>query len=80
MRPRLALAKETACGSTTPSDPVDALYDRHLSQMRRWARQLTRYAAHLEDWVHDSFLVALFLTGAMVGAVAAIRRPGQGRR
>ena len=69
MKPRFALAKETTGGSTTPATPVDTFYDRHLSQMKRWARQLAEPGANLEDFVHDIFLVAEFLTGAMVGAV-----------
>ena len=39
-------------------DPVDALYDRHLGQVRRWASQLAGPGAELEDLVHDIFLIA----------------------
>ncbi len=58
MKPRLAIAKETAGTSAAPADPVDALYQGHLSQVKRWARQLAGPAADLEDLVHDVFLIA----------------------
>ena len=58
MKPRLAIAKGNTGASAAPGDPIDALYERHLSQVKRWARQLAGPAADLEDLVHDIFLVA----------------------
>jgi RNA polymerase sigma-70 factor (ECF subfamily) len=59
MKPRLAIAKGNTGASAAPADPIDALYERHLNQVKRWARQLAGPAADLEDLVHDIFLVAL---------------------
>jgi RNA polymerase sigma-70 factor, ECF subfamily len=59
MKPRLAIAKEITGGSPTPVDAIDALYVRHLSQVKRWARQLAGPTADLEDLVHDVFLIAI---------------------
>ena len=58
MRPRLAIAKEDTGGHAVPVNPIDALYERHLSQVRRWASQLAGPVADLEDLVHDIFLIA----------------------
>jgi RNA polymerase sigma-70 factor (ECF subfamily) len=58
MKPRLAIAKGNTGGSTAPADPIDALYERHLNQVKRWARQLGGPDMDLEDLVHDIFLVA----------------------
>ena len=59
MKPRLAIEKEATGGSSAPADPIDALYERHLSQVKRWTRQLAGPGADLEDLVHDIFLIAL---------------------
>ena len=59
MKPRLSIAQENTGGSNVPTDPMDALYERHLSQVKRWARQLAGPAADLEDLVHDIFFIAL---------------------
>jgi RNA polymerase sigma-70 factor, ECF subfamily len=58
MKLRLAIAKETAAASARPADPIDVLYERHLDQVKRWARQLAGPSADLEDLVHDVFLIA----------------------
>jgi len=58
MKPRIAMAKEKTGGGAASADPVDALYERHLGQVKRWARQLAGPAADLEDLVHDIFLIA----------------------
>ena len=59
MKPRLAIAKVSTGASAGPVDPIDRLYERHLGQVKRWARQLAGPTADLEDIVHDIFLVAL---------------------
>ncbi len=59
MKPRLATADDTAGASDGPGDPNDKLYERHLGQVKRWARHLAGPTADLEDLVHDVFLVAL---------------------
>ena len=66
MKPRLAIAKGNTGANAAPADPIDALYERHLSQVKRWARQLAGPAADLEDLVHDIFLVA-FRKGSELG-------------
>lgn len=59
MKPRLATANVTAGASAAALDPIDKLYERHLGQVKRWARHLAGPTADLEDLVHDIFLVAL---------------------
>ncbi len=51
MKPRLAIADGDTGASAASADPIDALYERHLSQVKRWARQLAGPAADLEDLV-----------------------------
>jgi len=58
MKPRFAIPKETATPGGPLLDPIDALYDRHLGQISRWASQLAGPGVDLEDLVHDIFLVA----------------------
>jgi RNA polymerase sigma factor (sigma-70 family) len=52
------MPKPAAAPDAPGADPVDALYDRHLGQVRRWASQLAGPGAELEDLVHDVFLIA----------------------
>jgi RNA polymerase sigma-70 factor (ECF subfamily) len=59
MKPRLATANDTTGASAGSVDPIDKLYELHLGQVKRWARQLAGPTADLEDLVHDVFLVAL---------------------
>jgi RNA polymerase sigma-70 factor (ECF subfamily) len=59
MKPRLATANHTTGAGAGPVDPIDKLYERHLGQVKRWARHLAGPTADLEDLVHDIFLVAL---------------------
>jgi len=59
MKPLLATANRTTGASASPVDPIDKLYERHLGQVKRWARHLAGPTADLEDLVHDIFLVAL---------------------
>ncbi|HEX7599911.1 MAG TPA: RNA polymerase sigma factor [Polyangia bacterium] len=56
MQPRLAIAKDVLGGNT---DGIQALYQRHATQVKRWARRLAGPTADLEDLVHDIFLVAI---------------------
>jgi RNA polymerase sigma-70 factor (ECF subfamily) len=58
MKVRIAIAKEIAAPSPRPADPIDALYERHLGQVKRWARQLSGPGVDLEDLVHDVFCIA----------------------
>lgn len=58
MKARLAIAREGSGGSTRPADLIDSLYERHVGQVKRWARQLAGPGTDLEDLVHDVFLVA----------------------
>jgi len=58
MKLRFAIAKEATAASVRRSDLIDTLYDRHLRQVKRWARQLAGPAGDVEDLVHDVFLVA----------------------
>ena len=58
MKPRFAIAKDATAVSPRRADPIDTLYERHLGQVKRWARQLAGPAVDLEDLVHDIFLVA----------------------
>lgn len=55
---RLARAKNAPTPGARRGDPLDALYDCHVGQVKRWARQLAGPAADLEDLVHDVFLIA----------------------
>jgi RNA polymerase sigma-70 factor (ECF subfamily) len=55
---RLHLLK-TASSTSERSDPLDDLYARHASDVKRWARRLAGPSADLEDLVHDVFVVAL---------------------
>lgn len=50
---------KTAASASERSDPLDTLYARHASDVRRWARRLAGPSADLEDLVHDVFVVAL---------------------
>jgi RNA polymerase sigma-70 factor (ECF subfamily) len=59
MKPRLATANDTTDASAGQVNPIDRLYERHLGQVKRWARRLAGPTADLEDLVHDIFLVAL---------------------
>ena len=68
MKPRLATANSTDGPGAVPTDSkdpknqidqFDRLYERHLDQVKRWARRLAGPTADLEDLVHDIFLVAL---------------------
>ena len=52
------MATEIGDGSTGPADRIDVIFQRHLGQVKRWARQLAGPAADLEDLVHDVFLIA----------------------
>jgi RNA polymerase sigma-70 factor (ECF subfamily) len=58
MKLRFALAKDASGASARGMDPIDAFCERHLGQVKRWARQLAGPAADLEDLVHDVFLIA----------------------
>jgi RNA polymerase sigma-70 factor (ECF subfamily) len=40
-------------------DPLDELYARHASDVKRWARRLAGPTADLEDLLHDVFVIAL---------------------
>jgi RNA polymerase sigma-70 factor, ECF subfamily len=40
-------------------DPLDALYEEHSADVKRWAWRLAGPREDLEDLVHDVFLVAL---------------------
>jgi len=40
-------------------DPLDDLYTRYASDVKRWARRLAGPTADLEDLLHDVFVVAL---------------------
>ena len=42
-----------------PTDPLDELYARHASDVKRWARRLAGPTADVEDLLHDVFVVAL---------------------
>jgi RNA polymerase sigma-70 factor, ECF subfamily len=55
---RLHLLK-TPPEATERSDPLDELYARHASDVKRWARRLAGPSADLEDLLHDVFVVAL---------------------
>jgi RNA polymerase sigma-70 factor, ECF subfamily len=50
---------KTAASASERSDPLDDLYARHATDVRRWARRLAGPSADLEDLVHDVFVVAL---------------------
>jgi RNA polymerase sigma-70 factor (ECF subfamily) len=41
------------------ADPLDALYERHASDVKRWARRLAGPRADVEDLLHDVFVIAL---------------------
>ncbi len=58
MKPRIAIASETASPGARPEDPVDVLYARHLSRVKRWARQLLGPGMDVEDLIHDVFCIA----------------------
>lgn len=60
MKPRAATVDDDIDRRPTPTNaPGDVLYERHVSQVKRWASQLAGPSADLEDLVHDIFLVAL---------------------
>jgi RNA polymerase sigma factor (sigma-70 family) len=59
MQRRLAIARESTGGHASPADSVDAIYEGHVAQVKRWARRLAGPGADLEDLVHDVFLVVL---------------------
>jgi len=40
-------------------EPLDGLYEQHVSDVKRWARRLAGPRADLEDLVHDVFVIAL---------------------
>jgi RNA polymerase sigma-70 factor (ECF subfamily) len=40
-------------------EPLDGLYEQHVSDVKRWARRLAGPSADLEDLVHDVFVIAL---------------------
>lgn len=46
-------------GTTERTDPLDVLYARHASDVKRWGRRLAGPAADLEDLLHDVFVIAL---------------------
>src|SRR3954467_4208719 len=52
-----ARAKNAPSPMARQVDPIDALYHRHVGQVKRWARQLAGPAAALGDLVHDIFLI-----------------------
>jgi RNA polymerase sigma-70 factor, ECF subfamily len=58
MMQRFATAKEATAASERRADFIDAFYERHLSQVKRWAQQLAGPAVDPEDLVHDVFLIA----------------------
>jgi len=58
MKPRFAMPKEATATGVRCADPIDALYERHLGQVKRWACQLAGPGAEIEDLVHDIFLIA----------------------
>jgi len=58
MKPRLAIPYDTSASSARAADSMDAIYDQHLAQVKRWARSLAGPSADLEDWVHDISLIA----------------------
>jgi RNA polymerase sigma-70 factor (ECF subfamily) len=58
MMQRFATAKEATAASERRADFIDAFYERHLNQVKRWAQQLAGPAADPEDFVHDVFLIA----------------------
>lgn len=41
------------------TDPLDELYARHASDVKRWARRLAGPTADVEDLLHDVFVIAL---------------------
>jgi RNA polymerase sigma-70 factor, ECF subfamily len=63
---------KTAPGASERSDPLDDLYARHASDVRRWARRLAGPSADLEDLVHDVFVVA-FRRGFSSGGEGSIK-------
>ena len=44
---------------TERTDPLDKLYARHASDVKRWVRRLAGPTADVEDLLHDVFVVAL---------------------
>src|SRR5512141_233808 len=63
---------KTAPSASERSDPLDDLYARHASGVRRWARRLAGPSADLEDLVHDVFVVA-FRRGFRSGGEGSIK-------
>jgi RNA polymerase sigma-70 factor, ECF subfamily len=59
MKPHLAITKDGISGAVSPAASIDTLYECHLAQVKRWARQLAGPTADLEDLAHDIFLIAL---------------------
>jgi RNA polymerase sigma-70 factor, ECF subfamily len=45
--------------ATERTDPLDELYARHASDVKRWARRLAGPTADVEDLLHDVFVIAL---------------------
>jgi RNA polymerase sigma-70 factor (ECF subfamily) len=59
MQPDLAIARQSTSGNDLEVDPIRALYEGHVFQVKRWARRLAGPGADLEDLVHDIFLIAI---------------------
>jgi RNA polymerase sigma-70 factor (ECF subfamily) len=45
--------------ATERSDPLDELYARYASDVKRWVRRLAGPTADVEDLLHDVFVIAL---------------------
>jgi RNA polymerase sigma-70 factor (ECF subfamily) len=45
--------------ASSQPEPIDGLYEQHVSDVKRWARRLAGPNADLEDLVHDVFVIAL---------------------
>jgi RNA polymerase sigma-70 factor, ECF subfamily len=58
MKSRIALANQATASGTRRPDRIDALYEQHLVNVKRWARRLAGPWMDLEDVVHDIFLIA----------------------
>lgn len=58
MKLRPAIAPQTATPGDHSADSIDALYARHLSRVKRWARQLLGPGMDVQDLVHDVFCIA----------------------
>lgn len=45
--------------ATERTDPLDELYTRHASDVKRWVRRLAGPTADVDDLLHDVFVIAL---------------------